>query len=217
MRKLILVLLSLTISFAIMSCGGGSPETVIKQGNTTWKIEEDPLKDLVISANKIIDEGGIAAVGEGFSKRADFARQKAHADAEGKLAEIFSTKVDRLKKNFQEEVGQGRESEVNELFSVAQKSFTQKTLIGAVEKDTKILSNDKGEYRIGLLLAITPKTVNMSLMDEMQSGKPQLYQRFRASKAFEDLQKEIDNYDKKENNTYEKKESDNTEKKEEVK
>jgi len=34
MRKLILVLLSLTISFAVMSCGGGSRETVIKHGNT---------------------------------------------------------------------------------------------------------------------------------------------------------------------------------------
>ena len=194
MKKAIFIFGILFIALIFVKCGGGAQASNQSTGN--WKTVEDPFKDLTVQANKMIEDGGIAAVGEGLSRRPDIAKQKAIADAQGKLAEIFSNKVNRLKKNYQEEVGQGKQSEVNELFSIAQTSFAQKVLIGATEKDSKTLTNDNGEYRVAVLVAITPKQINMSLMDEMSAGKPQLYQRFRSSQAFEELQKEIDKYEK---------------------
>jgi len=46
----------------------------------------------------------------------------------------------------------------------------------------------------GVLLSIDPKTINQSLLDEM-SKEQKLYQRFRSSQAFDELQKEMDNYE----------------------
>jgi len=156
-----------------------------------WKEVGDPFQELTTMANDIIESGGVAAVGEGRSTRKDIAKQKAIASSELSLAGIFERKVEGLKKNFQEEVGQGQESEVNELFSVVSKTTISKALVGAIEKDYKILQNDDGEYMYGVVLAITPKTANMSILDEMSTKKPQLYQRFRASQAFEELEKEM--------------------------
>lgn len=197
--KAILSFLSVFLLFLFFqSCGSSKSTQQEDKTSGGFKEINDPLLSLTEEANKIIDDGGIAAVGQGLSRRQDLAKEKARANADGALAEIFNKKVDRLKKSFQEEVGQGRESEVNELFSNVTKIFTSKVLTGAVEKNSKLLQNEKGEYMYGVLMSITPKAVNMSIMDEMENGKPQLYQRFRSSQAFDELKKEIENYEKKE-------------------
>lgn len=187
-----------TMVILALVIGCGSSEQTTTKTDDGWSEIEDPFRSLTNLANRIIEEGGVAALGQGISRRSDIAREKARTNADGALAEIFSKKVDRLKKNFREEVGQGNQSEINELFSVVTKTLTSKVLTGAIEKDYKVLHNDKGFYKYGVVMAISPKTINMSLMDEMSSGKPQLYQRFRASKAFEELKKEIEEYEKKE-------------------
>jgi hypothetical protein len=157
----------------------------------------DPLGALDDLASQIVEKGGVAAVGIGVSRRSDIARQKAIADAEMNLAAIFERKVQGLKKNYLEEVGQGNESEVNELFSSVSKTVIKQTLKGAMVKSSKTLYN-KGnrQYKYGVVMAITPKTANMAILDEMKTKKPQLYQRFRASKAFQELEKEMENFDK---------------------
>lgn len=201
MKAVLAVLSVFAMCFFLSSCGSSVPE---KQEDKTGGYKEinDPLMSLTEEANKIIEEGGVAAVGQGLSKRQDLAKEKARANADGALAEIFSKKIDRLRKNFQEEVGQSKESEVNELFSTTTKIFTSNVLTGAIEKSTKLMQNDKGEYMYGVLMAITPKTVNMSIMDEMEKGQPQLYQRFRSSQAFDELKKEIEEYEKKQNQEF---------------
>jgi hypothetical protein len=184
MKYLNLFLIPLFI-FSISACS-----------SSKWTEVNDPLHSLIDESNQLIEKGAVAAVGEGRSTRRDIAKQKAVANAELNLASIFERKVQGIKKNFQEEVGQGHQSEVNELFSVVSKTLIKKTLTGAYQKDYKILKNDKGEYLYGVLLTITPKTANMTILDEMKAKKPQLYQRFRASKAFKELQKEMENFDK---------------------
>ncbi len=192
MKKLFL----LTSLLSILLISACSNTSVVKDGE--WPTVDDPFKELSLQANTINDEGGAAVVVEAVGSRIDIAREKARAMADGALAELFEKKISRLRKNFLEEVGQGKQAEVNELFFIVQQSFTQKVLRGVVERDYKMLTNNKGLYRCGVLMVVSPKTVNMSMMDEMQSSQHQLYQRFRASKAFEELQKEIEAYEKKE-------------------
>ncbi len=191
--KTLKTFLIFAISIIIVSCSSSSKKI---DNASDWNEVSDPLKPLTIEANQLIEKGAVAAVGEGRSTRRDIAKQKAVANSELNLASIFKRKVQGLKKNFQEEVGQGRQSEVNELFSVVSKTVIKQALTGAYQKDYKILQNHQGEYLYGVLLAITPKTANMTILDEMKAKKPQLYQRFRASKAFEELQKEMKNFDK---------------------
>ncbi|MBU1680235.1 MAG: hypothetical protein KKD86_15530 [Bacteroidetes bacterium] len=189
MKNAVLFLTAVIMMSLLFACSS-APTQKIDEGSD-WEEVSDPMRPLADLARNIVEDGGVAAFAEGRSTRRDLAREKAKANAEGALAEVFEKKVDRLKKNFQEEVGQGRVSEVNELFSVATKSLTSKVLVGAYEKDYKILQNKDGEYLFGVVVAITAKSANNTLLDELAS-KPELYQRFRASQAFEELQKEIE-------------------------
>ena len=45
-----------------------------------------------------------------------------------------------------------------------------------------------------MVLAVTPKTVDQSIMDEMKNHK-KVYERFRASQAYKDLDKEMQEYE----------------------
>ncbi|MGE5500085.1 MAG: hypothetical protein ACM3Q2_18585 [Syntrophothermus sp.] len=196
---------SAVLMCAFLASCGGSQQTQSSSSQApapqqaSLRVIEDPMADLENQRNQLVEQGSVAAVGQGISKRMDIAKQKARVEAEAALARVFSTKVDNLRKNFVEEVGQGKESEVNEMFSTVTKAFASQTLKGAVEKNSKLMQNEKGEYVAGVLMLISPKTVNLSIMDEMEKGKPQLYQRFRASQAFDELKKEMEEYDKKQN------------------
>lgn len=183
-------LVTLFLSILFISCSSTNEYT-----KEEWTEVEDLMKGLQELSIDIIEDGGIAAYGEGLSTRRDIAKEKARASADGALAEIFNKKIDRLKKNYLEEVGQGKDSEVNELFSVVTKELTSQVLVGAYEKDSKLIQNNKDEYLCGIVMAITPNTLNLSILDEMKNNKPELYQRFRASQAFEELDKELKKYE----------------------
>jgi hypothetical protein len=203
MKKYFLTTLSLIFSLAfLMNCGGG--KKVVKDSADNDFVEiADPFEELTQLSNEIVDAGGVAAVGEGTSKRRDIAKEKATTAAQGKLAEIFNLKVQRLKKKFVEEVGGAEESEVNEAFSSVTKTLTSKVLKGARVQKSKITKNKKtGQYMVGAVVAVTPKTINMSIMDEMESSKPQMYQRFRASQAYKDLKDEMEDYEKEQNSGF---------------
>ena len=180
----------LVLLFTLSACSS-SNENVKEE----WNEVEDLMKDLQELSSDIIEDGGVAAYGEGLSTRMDIAKEKARASADGALAEIFNKKIERMKKNYLEEVGQGKNSEVNELFSVVTKELTSQVLVGAYERESKMLQNNKNEYLCGIVMAITPNSVNLSIIDEMKNNKPELYQRFRASQAFEELNKEIKDYE----------------------
>ena len=199
MKKSIFILtLVASFSFLMLSCGGSSKAPPPAEND--FVEVSDPFADLTDMTNQIIEEGGVAAVGEGMSKRRDIAKEKARTSAQGKLAEIFNTKVNGMKKRFVEEVGGADESEINEAFSSVTKTLTSQVLKGAVVKKSKITKNSKtGQYMVGTVVAITPKTVNMSVMDELQKSKPQIYQRFRASQAYKELKNEMDDYEKQQN------------------
>jgi ribosomal protein S20 len=197
-KSIFLLAMIVSFGFLMISCGGSSKAP--PADNDEFQEVSDPFAELTDLANQIIEEGGVAAVGEGMSKRRDIAKEKARTAAQGKLAEIFNTKVQGVKKRFVEEVGSGDETEINEAFSSVTKTLTSQMLKGAIVKKTKITKNKKtGQYMVGVVVAITPKTVNTSIMDEMSKSKPQLYQRFRASQAYQELKDEMKEYEKQQN------------------
>jgi len=61
-------------------------------------------------------------------------------------------------------------------------------LQGAITKKTKYMKDPQsGKFTAGSLVAVEPDKVNMSILDEVKKGKPKLYERFRASQAYEEL------------------------------
>ncbi len=198
MKRYMYLLISLFILAAfVMSCGGSKKVTTADSG---MEVVADPFQDLTDMANQIIQAGGVAAVGQGTSARMDLAKKKAVTDAQGQLAEIFNLKVQKLKKSFQEEVGSANDSEINEAFSTVTKTLTSQLLRGAITKKVKYMKNkETGQITAAAVVAIEPNVINMSILDEMKAKKPKLYERFRASKAYEELKKEMENYEKQQN------------------
>ncbi len=201
MKRYILLVSSVFIIAALMvSCGGSQKAAV---ANSDLETISDPFQDLTDMANQIIQAGGVAAVGQGHSARMDLAKKKAVTDAQGQLAEIFNLKVQKLKKNFQEEVGSADDSEINEAFSTVTKTLTSQILRGAITKKVKYMRDKStGQYTAAAVVAIEPNVLNKSILDEMKTKRPKLYERFRASKAYEELKQEMQNYEKQQNQGY---------------
>jgi len=199
MKKYLIGLLALTLAFSfIVACGGGE-KTAKKADSGAFEEMNDPFQSLTDQANQIIEAGGVAAVGQGISGRMDLAKKKAVLDAQGQLASILKTKVSKLNKSFQEEIGSANDSEINEAFTNVVKAVSKATLRGAITKKVKYL-RDKETKNItaGVVVAIEPNKINMSIFDELKK-KPKLYERFRASQAYKELDNEMKNWDKQEN------------------
>ncbi len=200
MKRMLLILALVVLSFTLFTaCGGG--DTMVK--NDKLQTYEDPFQDLTDMANSIIDAGGVAAVGQGISKRQDFAKKKAVTDAQGQLSEIFNTKVNTMKKKFAEEIGSADDSEINEAFTDVVKTLSSSILKGAITKKVKYMRDkDTKQFTAGVVVAIEPNKVNMSIFDEMKNKRPKLYERFRATKAYDELKKEMETYEKQQNSGY---------------
>ncbi len=200
MKRYIYLVLAMFITGAlIVACGSSNPK-VSATDPGAMEVIEDPFQDLTDMANQIVQSGGVAAVGQGTSARQDLAKKKAVTDAQGQLAEIFNLKVQKLKKSFQEEVGSANDSEINEAFSEVTKTLTSQLLRGAIVKKVKYMRNrETGQITAAAVVAIEPNVVNMSILDEMKTKRPKLYERFRASQAYKELKDEMEQYEKQQN------------------
>lgn len=176
----------------IFGCSGPKDFSKTHPSDGTFEEIDDPFAGLLEAANGIIAEGGIAAVGEGISTRQDLAKEKARNEGLGKLAEILEQKIQRLTKAFVEEIGSGNNPQISETFSKVQKNVANAKLSGAIVKDSKLTKNSKtGQFMAGALVVIDPKTINTSILDELKKTDDKLYQQFRSTKGFEELEKEI--------------------------
>ncbi|RPH89145.1 MAG: hypothetical protein EHM72_20740 [Calditrichaeota bacterium] len=186
------------LAFMLLLACGGNKEMAVPSNLETYA---DPFQDLTDLSLAIIEAGGVAAVGQGTSVRQDLAQQKAVTAAKGNLAEIFNTKVQRMNKQFQEEIGSENDAEINEAFTTVTKTLTSQVLQGAVTKTSKFFRDkETGQFSCGAVVAIEPDKVNTSILDELQKKDKKLYERFRASQAYEELKREMEEYEKDQQN-----------------
>jgi hypothetical protein len=141
---------------------------------------------------KITQKGGMAAVGLGESRNTQLAITKAKVEARKNLAQLVQVKIESLEKAFIEEVGEASGSEMNELFSSATKQITSQTLQGTAPIMQKYETND-GITTAYVLMVLNPDIIDASLKGD--NSAKHLYERFRASKAFEELDKEIKEFE----------------------
>jgi len=139
---------------------------------------------------KITEKGGMASVGIGESRNTQLAITKAKVEARKNLAQLVTVKIENLEKAFIEEVGESSGSEINELFSSATKQITSQTLQGTVPKMQKYETDDSITTAY-ILMVLNPDIIDESLKN---NSTKHLYERFRASKAFEELDKEMKEY-----------------------
>ncbi len=183
MKKGLILVLVAAFSLALLSGCGGSKEST----------SMSPYNELMKMSQQMRQSGALAAVGQGQSAREDLARQKAHNDGRQKLALALESKIQVLQKSFIEEVGSNMDTEINEAFSSVSKTMASTTLRGVFPEEERMVTND-GIITIYVLMAVDPATFNQSFLDELQS-KPKVYERFRASQAYDELKEEMEDYE----------------------
>ena len=140
------------------------------------------------------DPSYLFAAATATSKSMQLAVDKAKTQAQTALAQQLETRLGNLTKRFQEETGVGEDSELLQQFTSATKVVTKQTLIGA-RIDKKQLTPEKGIYRAYVLMSLPIGRANQLLMDKIKANQ-NLYTRFRATQAFEELNKELEEYER---------------------
>lgn len=140
---------------------------------------------------KISRKGGMASVGIGESRNTSLAITRAKVEARKNLAQLVQVKIENLEKAFIEEIGEASGSEINQLFSSATKQITSQTLQGTQPIEQEYDIND-GITTAYVLMVLNPDVIHESLKN---NNAKHLYERFRASKAFEELDKEIKEFE----------------------
>ena len=181
MKRIALSLLALTVCIGFSGCKS-------KPKMDSDKTMFDHMQEEV---GKITQKGGMAAVGLGESRNTQLAITKAKVEARKNLAQLVTVKIENLEKAFVEEVGEASGSEMNELFSSATKQITSQTLQGTTPKEQKYEVND-GITTAYVLMVLNPEVLHDSLKN---NNKKHLYERFRASQAFEELDREMKEYE----------------------
>jgi hypothetical protein len=138
------------------------------------------------------DDSYLFAPATSTSRDMQLAVNKAKTQAQAALAGQLETRLGNLTKQFQEEVGQGESSELLEQFTSATKVVVQQTLNGARVDQQKLLK-ESGVFRAYVLMSLPVGAANQALMDKVRANQA-LYTRFRASQAFEELNKELEQY-----------------------
>ncbi len=181
MKRSVLGMFALAACIGFTGCKSTPP---VSSDKSMFDVLQEKVGD-------ISEKGGMAAVGVGESRKSDVALAKAKLNARKNLAQLVQVKIENLEKAFVEEVGDADTSEMNELFSSATKQITSQTLQGTVPKIQKYDSND-GVVTAYVLMVLNPDIIDASLKN---SNAKHLYERFRASKAFEELDKEIKEFE----------------------
>lgn len=136
------------------------------------------------------------AIGEGTSSRMSMARQKAKQSGMAALAGKLESEVSAMQKNFEEETTSGVNSNYSQVFTNVSKSVAQQTLSGVDIHDSHVGSDQSGTKTHVILLMRLPvgeaaNSLNQALQNTL-SRDEELYTKFKASKAFEDMKQSIE-------------------------
>ncbi|MCP4582793.1 MAG: hypothetical protein GY839_14380 [candidate division Zixibacteria bacterium] len=119
----------------------------------------------------------------------DKAKQQARTD----LASQLEVKVKGLTTSFTEEVGMGEDSEILSQFTEVSKAVVSTTMNGTRVNKQEIII-DQGIYRAYVLMELPLGAANVAMMQQIKNQQ-NLYTRFRATQAFDELEQEVEKYE----------------------
>jgi hypothetical protein len=118
------------------------------------------------------------------------AKTTAKADISGQIEERVGT----MTKQFQEEVGTGEDSELLESFTTVTKTVSKTTLRGVVTREVQTMQRKNGSYVAYVLMVLPKAELAQQVLNEAKKQET-LYQRFRASQAYGELQQELEDFE----------------------
>lgn len=181
MRTMTTVLLLLLSAVLIMSCGGTKslPDTGGEPPDWFVNAQSDP--------NYLI------ATNTAASRDLQLAYDKAITGARAEIARQAEVRISAMQKRFDEEVGLSDDAELLQMFTQVTKTVVATTLNGSrVAK--KHQARDGNNWRAYVLVEYPIGAANQALMQQLKNNQ-RLYTKFRASQAFEELDKEVKKFE----------------------
>ena len=118
--------------------------------------------------------------------------EAARLNARNELASQIETHVRSLTKNASEQVGIGRDTEINNLFSSAVKATVDQTLNFSVPHEPPVTKDvENGQNRTEVVYKLDVGPVNQAMLDNIKERK-MLNERMRTSELFNELEEEIE-------------------------
>ncbi len=182
MRKLLVIPL-----LAALAVGCGGPKTTDLTPEANRKTVMGMPEWFLETPN---DPSYLFASATMTSRDLQMALTKSKTQAQRDLAEQLGTKLGALTKQFREEVGAQEDSELIESSTEAIKLVTQQTLNGA-RIDKKEVAAEGSIYRAYVLMSLPIGEANKALMEQIRANR-RLYTEFKASKAFQELDAELE-------------------------
>lgn len=160
------------------------------------------FRDLEQKALDLGNQGTISALGIGVdnSGRYDFALEKAKLNGRSAIAQQYQSKISGLQKQFSDQLAgttSGGAAEMNDHFSTAVQNVFAKTLTGVRVMSVTQQLKEGTTLTVAVVMGVDAKAMNASLLDEVKTADPKLYERFRASQAYEELKKTTEGMDAK--------------------
>jgi hypothetical protein len=181
------IILGITIIFliALNSCGGRKYRNINKTGldMPDWFVSPPQSKEYLYG------------VGTATSKMIKVALDRAKLEAKKNIAASINSKLEALKKDFIESTGLKEEEEIISQYTSVQKELVSAELSG-VTLESKSMIKEGPLYRVYVLMKYPMGEMAQRFLKRLSTNQ-RLYTEFKASKAYQELKKEIEEYEKK--------------------
>lgn len=118
---------------------------------------------------------------------------KATNAARAELGRMVETKISGLQKRFTEETGTANNAQLLDMFTQASKNVVSTSLSGSKESKKKIVK-DGNNWRAYVMVEYAIGAASEALMQQIKTNE-QMFTRFRAAKTFDELDKEVKDYE----------------------
>ncbi|KAK3604883.1 hypothetical protein CHS0354_000546 [Potamilus streckersoni] len=190
------------VVFVFLAVGCGSTKGVARYD------KEQGGTELVKSAPEILEQSKVPnwfaqvpsdpnhlyAANTQVSQDLQLAINKASTGARTEIARQVEVKLQGMQKRFAEEVGAAENSEFLQSFTEAEKTIVSTTLTGSRIKE-QFYHKEGDTWRAYILVEYPTGAASSALLKNIQS-KEAMYTRYRATQAFQDLEKEVEKYEK---------------------
>jgi len=182
MKSIILTIFSVILSVLYLGCAGSKSLTDVSTGRVPEWYQQPPANDnyfFGVNTQTSVD------MQTAFDKAKHGARQE--------IANQVETQIDGLEKDFMEEVGSGENTQMLQQFNSASKQVVSTALSGSKVIKQEVVKNN-GKFRAYVLMSYPIGASNKALMEQIKNNQA-MYTRFRSSKAFKELEEEIEKYE----------------------
>ncbi len=183
--KIRTVLTLLVAGMLVFGCSSSEPITEDNSNLPGWYLNPPST-----------DNEYMYAIGEATSSRRRMARTTAMNNGDAAIAQKIQAEVSTMQKNYAEETTSGEDSNYRQVFTDVSKSVAQQTLRGVEVDQTHITrTDDDTRYNVIVLVRMpvgeAANAMNQALQNTL-SRDEELYTKFKASKAFEDMKQSIE-------------------------